>query len=366
MSNTSVLTGKASDFLKIGVNAAGRGDLPTLKAVLAERPLWRTRVGSHGRTMLWEAAYRGRLNVVNYLLETYEDIDIEARGCYYTPMLVEVSPLCASILKNRKPVTDRLLEAGAVHDVVTATYLGEHIKLKDLLRENPSLVQEQFLQHDPHFDATLLHYAVAANHFYIAEMLIVLGADVEPYSDHLVRFSVGHGNVELVKLLLETGVDVSQKTYLRGEIDSDELVAVLKRHGATIEIDAIENGWPSLVYTCRGDRGGNIESVRELLDLGADVNVRNYKGQSALHCAAKAGFHEPVALLIEHAAEVNAQDRDGDTPLHAACRSSIKDQSKLQKVIDLLLEAGADPNRRNRLGRTPLQVMKRKSSLILN
>ena len=34
----SLLTGKVSDFLKIGVAAAGRGDLETVRMVLAERP----------------------------------------------------------------------------------------------------------------------------------------------------------------------------------------------------------------------------------------------------------------------------------------------------------------------------------------
>ena len=65
----SLLTGKVSDFLKIGVAAAGRGDLETVRTVLAEKPDWLLRVGSHGRTMLWEAAYRGRLAMVEWLLD---------------------------------------------------------------------------------------------------------------------------------------------------------------------------------------------------------------------------------------------------------------------------------------------------------
>ena len=41
----SLLTGKISDFLKIGVAAAGRGDLETVQTVLAERPDWLLRAG---------------------------------------------------------------------------------------------------------------------------------------------------------------------------------------------------------------------------------------------------------------------------------------------------------------------------------
>ena len=56
--------GKASDFLKIGVAAAARGDMDAVREILKARPGWIKRVGSHGRTMLWEASHRGRLEMV--------------------------------------------------------------------------------------------------------------------------------------------------------------------------------------------------------------------------------------------------------------------------------------------------------------
>ena len=73
---------------------------------------------------------------------------------------------------------------------------------------------------------------------------------------------------------------------------------------------------------------------------GADVNVRNYKGQTALHCAAKAGFDQIVALLLDRGAEVNAKDDKGATPLATALRSKIKDKDRLAAVIGLLTDAG--------------------------
>ena len=82
------LPGKASDFLKIGV-AAASGDVEAVRAILRERPEWLTRIGPHGRTMLWEAAHRGKLGVVEYLVERGAAID--ACGTHYTPYLVEVS-----------------------------------------------------------------------------------------------------------------------------------------------------------------------------------------------------------------------------------------------------------------------------------
>ena len=60
--------GIASDFLKIGVAAAARGDVEAVRAIIGERPGWLSRVGPHGRTMLWEASHRGRLGMVEYLV----------------------------------------------------------------------------------------------------------------------------------------------------------------------------------------------------------------------------------------------------------------------------------------------------------
>ncbi|MDE2824389.1 MAG: ankyrin repeat domain-containing protein [Chloroflexota bacterium] len=89
--------GKASDFLKIGVAAAARGDVEAVRPILEERPGWLTRVGSRGRTMLWEASHRGRLGVVKYLVERGADID--ALGTHYTPYFVEVSCYCIARYK---------------------------------------------------------------------------------------------------------------------------------------------------------------------------------------------------------------------------------------------------------------------------
>ena len=93
---------------------------------------------------------------------------------------------------------------------------------------------------------------------------------------------------------------------------------------------------------------------------GADVNVTNHKGQTALHCAAKAGFVDIVTLLLAHGATVDAVDDKGETPLATALRSTAKDKACLMAVVGELLAAGADPHRADRQGRTPADVASRK------
>ena len=114
-----------------------------------------------------------------------------------------------------------------------------------------------------------------------------------------------------------------------------------------------------LVYACRGDNGEHPDEILRLLGFGADIDVRNYKGKTGLHYAAKAGFLTVINLLIEKGATVDALDNSGETPLFEAIRSTIKDGEKQRAAIEALLIKGANPNLKNSKGQTPLQVAQR-------
>ncbi|MCY4015172.1 MAG: ankyrin repeat domain-containing protein [Gammaproteobacteria bacterium] len=356
--NVSLLTGKSSDFLKIGVAAAGRGDLDTVSAVLAEKPEWLRRIGSHGRTMLWEAAYRGRGAMVDYLADRGADID--ARGCHFTPLLVEVSPYCAARVKNHDPVAQGLLARGAVVDLCTSAYLGDVAAVRDGLAADPDLVRTEQAQHDASVRATVLHYAVAAGHLDVVRLVLAQGADPRPYGYWLIRFCIWRHRADILEALIAGGLDPASSEPPRSGLTDNAIIALLKAHGVAYGPDHAEGGWPPIVYQSRGDRGGSVARVRELIEQGADVNVRNHKGQSALHCAAKAGFVDIVALLLDHGAQVDAEDRAGETPLATALRSSVKDKARLLAVVDLLVVAGADPDHADHAGRTPGRIARRK------
>ena len=138
------LTGNQSDFLKIVVATAGRGDLETVRQLLDDNPAWIHTVGSHGRTMLWEAAYRGKLEMVQFLLERGADINLP--GCYHIEHRIEITPYCVARLKGRNLVADYLLQHGATIDIHTAAYLGDYDAVCSLLDSNPSLINRGYLQ----------------------------------------------------------------------------------------------------------------------------------------------------------------------------------------------------------------------------
>ena len=242
----SILPGKISDFLKIGVAAAGRGDLPTVQAVLAQKPAWITRIGSHGRTMLWEAAYRGRLAMVDYLLD--QGADIHACGCHFTPLLVEISPYCAARYKRHHAVADHLLTRGATTDIYTAAFLGDSDAVADYLDREPELATAEKAQHDSSQRMTVLHYAVSAGHLAIVAMLLARGADPRPYSGGLIRFAVWRDRADILKTLLDAGADPTHAEAPRSGIVNPEIIELLTARGVAVDVDHAEGGWPPLVF----------------------------------------------------------------------------------------------------------------------
>ena len=339
----SVLTGRAGDFLGVAAAAAARGDLDTVRAVLTEKPAWIRRIGSHGRTLLWEAAYRGRLELVEYLLDRGADID--ACGCHFTPLLVEISPYCAARYRRHDAVADRLLQRGAETDIHTAAFLGDREAVVEYLERDPRLATAEKPQHDGGLPATVLHYAVSACRLDIVTTLLARGADPRPYSGWLIRFAIWRDRADILGALIDAGADPTGAELPRSGVSAG-IAALLAARGAGVDVDHAEGGWPPLVFQARGDRGGNVDRVRDLLDRGACVNARNHKGQTALHCAARAGFTDIVALLLDRGADADATDDDGRTPLAAARRSTVRDKAGLAAVIELLETAGAaDPTR---------------------
>lgn len=82
----------------------------------------------------------------------------------------------------------------------------------------------------------------------------------------------------------------------------------------------------------------NLEMTNLLLAHGADVDVRDDDGRTALHMAAQFGALETLQRLLQAHADINAQDKLGLTPLFV----SAKDVET--GCFEELLSRGADPN----------------------
>jgi ankyrin repeat protein len=95
------------------------------------------------------------------------------------------------------------------------------------------------------------------------------------------------------------------------------------------------------------------DALRALLKQGADVNVAEADGATALHWASYRDDLESADLLIRAGARVNAVNDLGATPLWTASLNGSA------AMVRRLLEAGANPNLALLRGETPLMVAAR-------
>ncbi|MGA7615214.1 MAG: ankyrin repeat domain-containing protein [Thermoanaerobaculia bacterium] len=140
------------------------------------------------------------------------------------------------------------------------------------------------------------------------------------------------GETESVRLLLEAGADVKAKESNTGRT---ALIAMAGIPRSRMESFHVEES-------------AITAAVEALLASGSDVNARTtYDGKTALLAAAEEGHDGAVAKLIAAKADVNVRSKpDGYTPLMQAAKAGYAD------VVQRLLAAGADPKIKDRVGRT--------------
>jgi hypothetical protein len=102
-----------------------------------------------------------------------------------------------------------------------------------------------------------------------------------------------------------------------------------------------------LSYTRKHDEDSAIALFTKLMvlrDHGADLHLRDRKGNSALHLACKSGLVPCVEILLAMGANVNARNYLGCSPIAEAQRAmenSLPEHAeRIQQCIDLVRRAG--------------------------
>ncbi|KAJ5608743.1 hypothetical protein N7528_009310 [Penicillium herquei] len=181
-----------------------------------------------------------------------------------------------------------------------------------------------------------------------------------------------HSKEEPLALLLSEGASVNVKdtelcTYLHlalaEQLDADVkgskqlvIVKALLRFGAKENINAIdEKGDTPLLLAITQ---GASETVKLLVENGADINKQVGNRVQPLLCAAKRGSTAIVRILLEGGADIKAPNVLGESALwEAVSNNNIR-------MTKLLLEKGANPNVRNYRGELVIFQALRTGSLI--
>jgi len=81
----------------------------------------------------------------------------------------------------------------------------------------------------------------------------------------------------------------------------------------------------------------DVETLKNLIRQGCDLEIKEGKGKTPLMCAALYGNHEVCRLLLEAGANVHAKDNENYTPLHVAALYTSN-----METLECLIEHGAD------------------------
>ncbi|XP_035509697.1 cyclin-dependent kinase 4 inhibitor C [Morone saxatilis] len=96
---------------------------------------------------------------------------------------------------------------------------------------------------------------------------------------------------------------------------------------------------------------GNPALIQTLLVAGADPSARDpVLSLTVMHDAAREGFADSVRVLVDHGADTNLVDDHGNLPLHLAAKEGHLE------VIQLLIGLTANPQAPNDLGYTAAQL----------
>ena len=186
--------------------------------------------------------------------------------------------------------------------------------------------------------------------------IIAHGADVNATNNKHVTALMSAcrtKNEESMNILLNAGADpniadVGSSTCLHDAVHGrccKQVLQALIDHGAEVNV-ANKSGVTALWIACYQR---DVDAINVLLNAGANPNIDPTNGNTCLHHAVHLRCcKEVLQALIAHGADVNVSNNDKETALLVACQWSNVD------VINALLNAGADPNIADERGNTCL------------
>ncbi len=107
------------------------------------------------------------------------------------------------------------------------------------------------------------------------------------------------------------------------------------------------------------DFGRSLDTIKNLLYLGADWRLNGFNGRTVIHYAVSGSNHEGFLYFKSLGADVNATDRSGETALIYCHYPRKKDYLGMTK---LLLDNGANINVKDQYGQTLEKMMASKIS----
>lgn len=308
----------------------------TLGLTLSDSELRRTDDNS---TVLHCVLEKELWNVARYLIGSCSE-KLLNEGYNVTVKKVSSQKSCLHILteKGNYDLAKQLLERLATESV-----------RKEFLRK--TVLMELEGQRPRHLGS--MHIAALKGHTHLIELFHALGVDINitnNKNDTPVLWAARGNHIETVRYLIANGADLqlendkgSTPLYWAVRYGYTQLVEILAREGKANVSQERKLGLVAPIILASAL--GYHETVKVLLENGADANVKIRHDQTALHVAAAEGTNQVVKVLLEHGnVDINHGDCNGNTAILFAARAGNIGTMKL------LADHGANLDCKNKMG----------------
>ena len=333
------------------MSAARTGNAAAVDLLLAAGADVRGAERNRGQTALMWAAAQGHTDIVRRLLESGADVRARSKARrqvvnstgnadYTGVMEVEAGGFTALLFAARGGHADaarQLLAAGAPVDdagadgtsaLVVAAHSGHTATALALLDAgaNPN---------DAGSGYTALHIAVRRGDLALVNALIARGAQPDTRLAKATPARRLSDDIALTRSLVGT-----TPLWLAANYGHSEIVGVLAAAGANLNATANDGSTPLMAAIGRNEQAA-AAVARQLVEAGANVDVADDNGGTALHRAAASGFNEIVKVLAHRGANLEARNRQGQTPLMLARPRRTPQGVEQNATAELLRSLGA-------------------------
>ncbi|WNY25599.1 ankyrin repeat domain-containing protein [Methanolapillus millepedarum] len=395
--------------------AADKGVYPMIQAMI-DRGVKINMTDKDGCTVLHLAAQgvRHPLESRKYRVNDYERAKAEAAKPDVSPTFDKINQeqlertekefkqnehLIDSYFKIVKAVVDAGLIDPDEKDNYGKTALDYAIKSNSKIIA--AFLKGEYDENNPDSAATggmTLHQAVDKGDMVAVKAILASGADIhdvfhEPYNKlngkTPLAVACANANAEAVQILLDAGANPNFKsgeggyTAVRSLIlnlkdnhfrstgkDVETILKSMVKAGLDINGFLDDNENTALIETCNViyrtnlNESNNKEGMlfHTIMNLGADVNVTNKKGQTPLMIVAKkdADLENAFIMLLEAGAKTDVCDMDGNTPAMYAAEN--RKQNNAKNFIDLMAAFGdIKADAVNNKGKTALEIATEKN-----
>ncbi|XP_069677374.1 uncharacterized protein [Periplaneta americana] len=227
---------------------------------------------------------------------------------------------------------------------------------------------------DKNFVRSILYLAARRGYINIVKLLLECGVHVDDrtYGEYhgiiisatMLHVAAGRGYTKMIEFLLDSSADINAEdeigrtplSYARERDDNDTVKLLVKRGARINKSDKHKTTSTQIAPTSTHLKilelaeTGDMKKVEILLDKGIDVNTRDNRAKTPILLAATHGHLQLVVMLLERGADINATDKTNNTPILYATRQGHWD------IVKLLGKNGADINSHDNLNQTSIHI----------